>query len=208
MIPEKTIERLSRYRSVLTDYLHQGNQNIYSYELARMMNTTPAQIRQDIMNIGYSGSPRKGYVVKDMIECIGGVLDADDTKVVLVGAGNLGKAVLSFFGKRPKLSIVAVFENDINKIDRVISGVHCYHISSAEELIPELGATVGIIASTGEAANDVKDILIRAGIKALLNFTPTPIIVPPNIYVEELNITAVLEKVAYYAKHSGSTKKL
>lgn len=202
-IPEKTIERLSRYRSVLNDCLRLGNQNIYSYELAAIMNISPAQVRQDIMNIGYTGSPRKGYAIKDLIECIGNVLDTEHTKVVLVGAGHLGKALLSYFAKRPKLSIVAVFENDINKIDRLISGVHCYHINSAADMIPGLGATVGIIASGGESANEVKDILIHSGIKAILNFTSTPIVVPENIYVEELDITAMLEKVAYYAKYSG-----
>ncbi len=210
LIPEKTIERISRYRNLLNDYYSKGNEHIYSYELAAMANTNPAQIRQDIMNVGYSGSPRKGYIINDLINCISNVLDSEDvTKIVLIGAGNLGKAILNYYkGNRPKLSIVAAFDNDQNKINRVVSGVRCYHINEAQEIIKEKNITVGIIATTGDAVDEAKDVLIQAGIKAILNFTSIPIKVPPNIYLEEIDITVILEKVAYFAKHSGKHKKV
>ncbi|MEL7565586.1 MAG: redox-sensing transcriptional repressor Rex [Clostridiales bacterium] len=209
LISGKIIERLSRYRSVLQDCLNHDRETIYSHELAAMVHATSAQVRQDIMKIGYNGTPSKGYVIKDLIGSITQVLDEDGgTKIALVGAGNLGKAIISYFkGKRPKLSIKAVFDIDGEKIGRMISGVRCYHLSEAREIIKESGISVAIIACPGESIDEVKDILIRARIRSILNCSSTPIKAPPNVYVEEMDITAALEKAVYYAKQSNQMKQ-
>ncbi len=209
LIPEKTVERLSLYRRLLISHLNRGETSIFSHELAVLANCTPAQVRRDIMNIGYSGSPRKGYHIKELINCIGKILDPDMVQnIALIGAGNLGKAILSYFkGKRPKLSIVAAFDKDPAKTGRVISGVRCFHIKEIPDIIKEKNITMGIITATGESAPEVAEILIDSGIKAILNFTPTPLRVPPNVFLEEMDITVSLEKVAYFAKNNNKVKK-
>ncbi len=85
-LPGKTIERLSQYRRILCNSINEGKINVYSHELARMMNLTPVQVRRDLMLIGYSGSQSKGYVIKDLISLIGKIIDSDEQqKVAIVG---------------------------------------------------------------------------------------------------------------------------
>ena len=113
-LPYKTIGRLSQYRRLLGLRLAMGQRNVYSHELAAFAGVTAAQVRRDLMIVGAKGSPTKGYDVHALIECLGGVLDDPaGQRAALVGIGNLGRALLTYFhGRRPKLSIVAAFDVD------------------------------------------------------------------------------------------------
>ena len=128
-IPDKTVGRLSLYRRLLSNLLIEKKEEfIFSHQLARVAGVTAAQVRRDMMIIGYSGSPKRGYAIEELIESIGQFLDAPDLQAVaLVGVGNLGRAILTYFaGRRPNLKIVAAFDNDPNKAGTVIGGCRCY----------------------------------------------------------------------------------
>ena len=127
-ISDKSVERLSLYRRLLMIQLTQGADNVFSHELAALAGSTAAQVRRDLMVVGCSGSPSRGYNVRELMEAIGAFLDAPaGQRVALVGVGNLGRAILAFFGgRRPKLSIVAAFDVDPLKVDRVIHGCRCH----------------------------------------------------------------------------------
>ncbi len=210
LIPERTIERLSIYRRLLIEEEKNGRTHIYSHDLARLTNNSPAQVRRDIMNIGTSGNPRKGYAVSELITAIGEVLDEKQTtKTCLVGVGNLGKAILAYFkGKRPNLQITAAFDIDPEKTDRVIAGVRCYPVAQIAPIVSRDHITVGILTVPGTAARETADLLIDAGVRSILNFTPTPLHLPPNIFLEEIDITVFLEKAAYFARHAGTNRTL
>jgi redox-sensing transcriptional repressor len=201
-LPEKTVERLSEYRRTLLNCLAEGKTHIYSHELARMHNITPVQVRRDIMFIGYSSSQRKGYDIKDLITAIGKVLDSETgLNAAIVGVGNLGTAITAYFsGKRSKLNITAAFDVDPSKIDRVIAGVPCYHISRMPEIVKEKDISIGIITVPTDYAVETAKNLISAGIRGILNFTSVPLKVPDNIYLENSDMITLLEKVAYYVK--------
>lgn len=203
-LPGKTVERLSQYRRILYNSVSQGKNNIYSHELARIMNLTPVQVRRDLMLIGYSGSQSKGYVIKDLILLIGRIIDSDEGQnVAIVGMGNLGRAITSYFtGKRDKLSIKAAFDNDLQKTDRVISGVPCYHITKANEVIRENQISVAILTVAPGAAHDVANMLIEAGVKGILNYTSVPLTLPGHVFLEEYDIITSLEKLAFLVKSS------
>lgn len=202
MIPDKTIGRLSIYRRILNRLLSEDVKNVFSHQLAVMAGVTPAQVRRDIMSIGYSGNPNRGYGVNDLIESIG--LSLDDPlgqQVALVGVGNLGRAILTYFsGRRPRLVIVAAFDNDPKKFDRVIQGCRCYNIERLDEVVHELKITIGAITVPSGEAQKVANALVRAGVKGILNFAPVRIQVPLNMYVEDIDMTMALEKVAYFAR--------
>ena len=202
MIPEKTIGRLSLYRRLLNRLLAEGTQNVYSHQIAVMAGVTAAQVRRDIMSIGCSGNPNRGYNTTELAVSIGHSLDDPaGQRVALVGVGNLGRAILTFFsGRRPKLSIVAAFDNDSRKYDRVIQGCRVYNIADLPSVVVELGVTIGTITVPSNEAQRVADILVREGIKGILNFAPTRLRVPPNVYVEDIDMTVSLEKVAYFAR--------
>lgn len=201
-LPGKTIERLSQYRRLLFSSMASGKTNVYSHELARMMNLTPVQVRRDLMLIGYGGSQSKGYVIKDLIELIGRIIDDEHgLNLAIVGMGNLGRAFTSYLsGKRDKLSIVAAFDNDLQKTDRVIGGIPCYHISRIDEVIKSEHISLAILTVAPQAASDVARLLVEAGIKGILNYTSIPLNVPDHVSLEESDIITSLEKLAYFVK--------
>ncbi|MEW5846091.1 MAG: redox-sensing transcriptional repressor Rex [Bacteroidota bacterium] len=201
-LPEKTIERLSEYRRTLLNCLAKGKTHIYSHELAGLHNITAVQVRRDLMLIGYSSMKKKGYDAQELIKVIGEIIDHPvGLSVAVVGMGNLGRAITTYFnGKRPKLNIVAAFDVDPNKVNRVISGVNCYHMKELPEVIKRNDISIAIISSPPDTAGQVAEQLVAAGIKGILNFTTIPLVVPENVYLEEYDMITSMEKVAYFVK--------
>ena len=182
----------------------QGERSIYSHELAALIGGTAAQIRRDLMAVGYSGSPTHGYDIRELVVSIGNFLDAPRLQgVALVGVGNLGRAIMAFFaGRRPKLSIVAAFDNDPYKVNRVIHGCRCYSLDEAPKVVKEQGIEVGILCVPSGVAQDVAERMVRAGIRGILNFAPVPLRVPADVFVEDIDMTMSLEKVAYFSRQN------
>ncbi len=205
-LPEKTVGRLSEYRRTLLNCLARGKTHIYSHELANLHNITAVQVRRDIMLIGYSTTAKKGYDVKALIEEIGRIIDTESgLSAAVVGIGNLGRAITAYFnGKRTKLKIVATFDTDPAKIDRIISGVKCYSVKDMRNVIQEKDITIGILTVPPEQAPQVTDTLISAGVKGILNYTSSPLNVPDNIHLEEYDMVTSMEKVAYFVKHKNA----
>lgn len=205
-LPEKTIERLSEYRRTLLNCLAKGKTHIYSHELAGLHNITAVQVRRDLMLIGYSSMKKKGYDAQELIKVIGDIIDHQiGLNVAVVGMGNLGRAITTYFnGKRPKLNIVAAFDVDPNKVNRVISGVNCYHMRELPDVIKRNDISIAIISSPPDTANQVAEQLVAAGIKGILNFTTIPLVVPENVYLEEYDMITSMEKVAYFVKQGYS----
>jgi len=209
VISEKTIGRLSLYRRLLNVLQGEGHRHVFSHQLAGIAGCTAAQVRRDLMAVGYSGSPIHGYEVARLIESIREFLDAPGGQgVALVGVGNLGKAILAYFtGRRPNLRIVAAFDNDTHKVNRVIHGCHCHAMADLPQVVKKLGIRLAIITVPANAAQEVADGLSRAGVRGLLNFAPVRLRVPPSVYVEDIDMTMSLEKVAYFARLGVAEKE-
>ncbi len=201
-LPGKTVERLSGYRRNLLGYLVAGNKYIYSHELAALLHITAVQVRRDLMLIGYSSVQKKGYDVKELISTIGDIIDSDKGQnVAVIGVGNLGRAITSYFkGKRSKLNIVASFDNDPQKVSRVIAGVRCYHIDQMEDIVKEQNINIALLTVPPDYARTSAKAAIKSGIKGILNFTTVPLNVPQNIYLEEYDMITSIEKLAYFVK--------
>jgi redox-sensing transcriptional repressor len=199
-IPERTVERLSQYRRSLLNLVNQGKTHIYSHELAQLHSVTAVQVRRDLMFIGYSGAQRKGYEVKELVRYIGTVLDPrDGFNLCIVGMGNLGRAVTAYFsGKRPKLNLVATFDNDPSKGDRMIAGIYCHPMKNLREVILSKNISIAIITVPMDHATEVAQELVLAGIKGILNLTTVPLVLPPHIHLEDYDMITSLEKVAYF----------
>jgi redox-sensing transcriptional repressor len=205
VISQKTIARLSLYRRLLQEVAAKGTRNIYSHQMAAIAGTTAAQVRRDWMVIGYTGSPAHGYEVTDVITAIGKFLDpVAEQKVALVGIGNLGRAILVYFtGRRPKLNVTAAFDTDPHKVNRVIHGCRCYPKQQLREIIAADNIKIAIIAVPASEAQYVADSLVAAGVRGLLNFAPVPLRVPTGVFVEDIDLTMSLEKVAYFAREDN-----
>ena len=128
--------------------------------------------------------------------------------MAIVGIGNLGRAILSFFQRRrPKLEITAAFDSDPWKVDRVVQGVRCHALADIERVVKEQGITLAVLTVPAGAAQEVADTLVAAGIKGILNFAPAPLRVPLGVFVEDMDLAMSLEKVAYFARGRGGAPR-
>lgn len=199
-IPVNTLGRLSLYRRLLLEQLGSGVRQVYSHQLASLAVTTPAQVRRDLMTIGFSGSPRRGYVIPDLVAAIGTVLARSvETAVALVGVGNLGRAILAYYANRQPVRFAAAFDRAPEKAGRVLHGCRCYLVDQMAEIIAREQIHVGVIAVPASEAQGVADQLVLAGVKGILNFAPVRLRVPAGMYVEYVDLMMALDKVAYYA---------
>jgi redox-sensing transcriptional repressor len=203
-LPGKTVERLSEYRRQLLGCLAENRNYIFSHDLAGLLHITAVQVRRDLMLIGYSSVLRKGYDVRELIDTIGSIIDSNEgLKVAIIGIGNLGRAVTGYFrGKRSKLNVVASFDNDLQKVNKVISGVKCYHVQDMEQIIRDLDIRIAILTVPADFAKSIAEEVVRFGIKGILNFTTVPLNVPSGVYLEAYDMITSIEKVAYFVKEN------
>jgi len=199
-LPPRTVERLSKYRRLLYKYRDLDEAHIFSHRLANMLNLTPEQVRRDLMLIGLNGNHRKGYNIKALIELIGNTIEPKENHyIALVGIGNLGRAVLNFIRKaETRMNVVAAFDTDKNKVNTTIAGVRCFDTSEMENVIRERSIRIAILTVPPEAAADTTDLLIRSGIKGVLNFTSVSLDVPPDIYLKNYDIITSLEEIGFF----------
>ncbi len=206
-IAPKTVGRLSLYRRLLSAMEKQGKLQVYSHQIAAMAGLTPAQVRRDLMQVKYSGSPTKGYSIPVLKEAIGALLDhPEGQSVALVGVGQLGRALLNHFaGRRTDLTIVAAFDNDPDKLTNAIfGGVRIYHIQELKTVIEQNAISIAIICVPPEAGQKVVNQLVDAGVTGIVNFVHVPLKVPKNVFMEDMDITMSLEKVAFYSRQYNS----
>lgn len=202
MISEKTISRLTNYQTLLRAQQNLGTVHIFSHQLAELARVTPAQVRRDLMVIGYTGNPRTGYHVGDLQESLMQFFAfSTGIPTVLVGVGSLGRALLSYFMTgRSNIRILAAYDSDPTKTGRSISGCRVHPMSRLRETIAELTVTCGLITVPGPEAQKVAEALISAGIHGLVNFAPVRLKVPPTVFVENLDVTSSIEKAAFFAR--------
>ncbi len=198
--PLCTIDRLSTYHRILDDVLEEGTTHAYSHELAALAEVSSAQFRRDIAAFGNFGNISKGYDIAELHQAITKLFGTDQRKqVVLLGLGNLGKTLLSYRGFTIRgFDIVVVFDVAPDKTNRIIGGRPCYHIDQMEEILPQFSAQMAILATAPESTNDeLISRLGNLGIKAVLNFVPKHLIPPEGMFIEQVDISAKLEKLSF-----------
>lgn len=158
------------------------------------------------MAIGYTGSSNRGYDTAELQKSIAQLLAAPEGQgVALVGVGNLGRAIIAYVARqRPQLFVAAAFDADPEKVDRVVHGCRTYALGDLAQVVRNLRLEVGIVAVPAAAAQQAALDLVAAGVRGLLNFAPTSLRMPNDIYVENLDWTVSLEKAAYFARHGGA----
>jgi redox-sensing transcriptional repressor len=199
-IAQTVVPRLSAYNRVLDKLYRKGVEIISSEGLGEKTGYSAAQIRKDLSFFGEFGQVGKGYYVKELKDAISQILGLDRTwNVALVGAGNLGSALLAYPGFRERgFKIVAVFENDLRKIGKKWEGVVLHDISEIEEKVKEKDIQIGIIAVPAQAAQQVVDMLVFSGVKAILNFAPVRIVVPEDVELRSAELSSELECLSYF----------
>ncbi len=196
--PEVVIERLSRYLRVLRKFM---DDNIVSSRgLAELVGVSDAQVRKDLTYFGEFGVPGQGYHVGKLKKEISRILALDRIwKLVLVGAGKLGTALLAYPGfKRKEFQIVAVFDNDLQKIDKKIEGIKIQSPEKISEVLSQNKIKIGIITTPADAAQDVVNKLVEGGAEGVLNFAPVRIIVPDTVRLKNVDLSIELEALSFF----------
>lgn len=201
-LPPRTVERLSKYRRLLNRYSSNDEHFIFSHDLARLLNLTSVQVRRDLMLVGISGNHRKGYNVKELIDLISKIIDTEHGQnIAIIGMGNLGRAVTTFLRKNEtKMNIVAAFDIDPEKTDKLVSGVECFQIALIAEKIKTLSIDIVVLTVPPDEAIELTKILIDSGIKGILNFTSIHLDVPSTIYLKNYDIITSLEEIGFFIK--------
>ena len=206
MFSGKAIGRLSLYRRILGEFIAEGASSLRSYQLADRAGVSAAQVRRDLMLIGYEGSPRKGYDAQKLLDSLVSFLSSpQDQHTILIGVGNLGRALLSYFANRGhRENIVAAFDVDPQNTGRVIHGCKCYHFDELTKVWGLHNIKVAIVAVPAHAAQKTVDKLVSLGIKGIINFAPVRLKSPDKVYIENVDLTMLLEKVAFFARENDN----
>lgn len=198
-IPEATIIRLSVYSRYLNQLEKNGVTTVSSGEIADGVNGSSAQVRKDLAYFGEFGTRGVGYNVRDLNQQIIKILGLTNKwNVVIVGAGNLGSALTQYKGFIERgFNILAVFDNDINRVGLRISGVPILPVNQLVEFIRKEQVQIGIVAVPANFAQEVVDSLVEAGVEGILNFAPRTISVPDTVVLRNVDLAVNLEILTY-----------
>ena len=199
LIPNPAVRRLSLYLRQLEAFKRKDRRTISSKQLGESLGLTDAQVRKDLAYFGQFGHPGIGYRVDDLIGQVKKILGTDKTwNVLLVGAGNLGRALMSYRGfERKGFKLAAVFDADPGKLGKRYGPFAIQPISEIEATIQKLGVRLAIIAVPADNAQDVADQLVASGIRGILNFAPVSISVPPDIALTAVDLAVQLEQLSF-----------
>jgi len=200
-IPDAAIERLALYSRPLQAFLERGVPVISSEKLAKFCSVNPAQVRKDLAYFGEFGVRGVGYDVGDLLREIKRILATDREWILcIVGMGNLGKAIVENdnFGKRG-YKFVAAFDNDPKKTGKTLpSGLLIEPVSRLEERVRAQHIQIGVITTPPESAQRVADQLMDAGLKGILNFSPTQVKIREGYVIENVDFAVRFENIAYH----------
>lgn len=198
-IADSTVRRLSAYLRFLEDFEHRGLATISSDELARRGGTTSAQVRKDLSFFGSFGKRGLGYSVPELAGRLREILGLGrDWRVIIVGTGKIGAALARHHGFRQRgFMIVAAYDNDPATVGADLDGLTVRDISRLETDVRREHPDIAVLAVPEEAAQPVAQRLVKAGIKAILNFAPAQLQVPADVTVKTVNMAMELEGLSF-----------
>jgi redox-sensing transcriptional repressor len=205
-IPDVVIDRLPVYYRLLCDLHANGIAVVSSQELGDALGITPAQIRKDLSYFGRFGKQGRGYAVARLTEELRHILGLDRRwRVVLIGVGRLGTAIASYRGFDPQgFDIVAIYDANPEAVGTQLAGLTVHPAELLARDLDDRPADIGIVAVPADAAQDVIDTLVRAGVHAILNYAPIAAHVPPHVQVRHIDPVLALQGMTYHLRRYGA----
>ena len=203
-IPSITINRLSIYHRCLEKILETEKEDefkiISSFRLAEITGINSAQIRKDLAYFGEFGKRGLGYPIIDLSRELKKILGLNKKwSIIIAGAGNLGKALVNYKGFQKRGFIIkGIFDNNPSKIGKKLDHIFIYDIKEIEKIIQAENINIGIIVAPADSAQEVADKMVAGGIKAILNFAPVHIVLPPEIKIHNIDLSIEFERLTYY----------
>jgi redox-sensing transcriptional repressor len=202
-IPQATARRLPLYFRFLENLKATGKQRVSSTELSEAVKVDAATIRRDFSYFGALGKKGYGYNVNYLLQFFRETLEQDDrTGVILVGVGNLGTALLHYnFQKSHNIEILRAYDVDPQKLGKMISNVKIHPMDELDQNGGINDCEVVILTVPVQVAQKTTDMLVKAGIRGILNFTPARLDVPEHIRVHHIDLSIELQSLIYFLKH-------
>ena len=199
-----TLNRISVYLRCLRLLRDEGMERISSKDLGRRFDLSAAQIRKDLAQFGEFGVRGVGYQVDTLIARLESLLDLDrEHRVVVIGLGNLGRALVRFLGSyRSPFRVAALLDHDPEKVGTKLYGLEIGHISKLPRGVAKTGVRMAVLAVPADQAQAVYDRLVAAGLRAVLNFAPVRLRQDPGLPVRSVDLTIPLEELAYLLKRT------
>lgn len=199
-IPEGVIERLPAYLNVLIQLRQEGESTASSALLGELTEVNPAQIRRDLTHFGSFGKRGIGYDIVTLIDRIQRILGSDHShRIALVGAGNLGQAIAHYDGlSKHGFHLSAVFDTDAGKVGQVLGDVVVQPFDQLERAIADQSIRIAVVAVPSEAAQEVVDRLVAAGVRVILNYSSQIVKVPPGVTLHNSDPVKELLHTLYY----------
>lgn len=204
-IPKKAIYRLSIYQRCLSKLHENGKETVSSSALAAAAGVKPAQLRKDLAYFGQFGTRGLGYSVEELRSAIRDVLGREQLQpVVLIGAGNLGSALLRYRGfEKEGFEVVAAFDAVPDVVVKRGISVPVYDLGGMEKFIAENEVRLAILCVPAESAQEVANELVTAGVQGILNFSPSVLQVPEPVTVNNVDLALELENLSYFVSQGG-----
>lgn len=206
-IAESTVRRLSLYLRFLEQAAIRGQQTISSDTLAEDGGTTSAQVRKDLSFFGSFGKRGRGYDVAELVSQLHDILGLGrEWKVYIVGAGKIGSALVSYRGFAQRgFRVLGVYDTNPQLIGRMVDGVGIRSMAQLEHDAARELPDIAVLTVPAEFAQQVAERIVAAGVRAIMNFAPAPLHVPPSITVRSVNMALELEGLAYALVHREPT---
>jgi redox-sensing transcriptional repressor len=204
-IPEATVARLPAYLQVLVEAAEAGRETLSSDDLAAAAGLTSAKVRKDLSLLGSYGTRGVGYDVAELTTEISEVLGLTaERPVVIVGIGNLGRALASYDGfLRRGFTVAALVDADPDKVGRTVGGHRIEPVDQLGEIIATRGVTIAVLATPAPYAQAVAECLIAEGVTAILNFAPTHLELPEHVTVRTVDLSTELQILSFYEQLSS-----
>ena len=192
------IKRLLEYKLCLLRFKELGVSTVYSHNLGEVAGVTAVQVRKDFSAYGIKGNKRGGYNIDQLLDALNQIFGDARKNIVIVGMGNIGKAITQYNERfiKNNLHIIAGFDIDPAKQNKS-HGLPIYPLEKIREVVIEEKVSTAIVAVPFQTAQEVCNILIASGIKGILNFAPVILKVPDDVVIDNINLSNKLEAIVY-----------
>jgi len=203
-IPDATVARLPLYLRTLIGLNERGIPTVSSEDLATAAGVNSAKLRKDLSHLGSYGTRGVGYDVQYLVYQISRELGlTQDWAVAIIGMGNLGRALADYGGFVSRgFSVEALFDIDPGKVGMRVADLTIEHVDRLEEIVHAENIAIGVIATPPQAAQEVCDRLINAGVRSILNFAPAVLQTPQGVQVRKVDLSIELQILAFHVQRS------
>ncbi|HHX02855.1 MAG TPA: redox-sensing transcriptional repressor Rex [Tissierellia bacterium] len=192
------IRRLPKYHRCLSDMIDKGIERISSKELSETIGFSASQIRQDFNNFGKFGQQGYGYNVEDLHSAISNIIGLQHTyRLIVLGAGNLGEALVNFGFEKLGFQVDALFDNNTEKIGKIVHGVEVLDVNILETYMSKHPVDIAVITTPVKVAQQIADRVVISGARSIWNFAPVDLVVPEDVIVENVHLVDNLMTLAY-----------